>query len=313
MRPCTVPPRRVVVDAGSSSPAIVGRHLGHARGWPEPERPRPVSATGASRMTQVCRESAGGGSKRTPSCAKIRGNGVPLAPSGSSASAARARHSPGRQQTMSDDPRLQIRTSIGILSKPRSTSDDVLVDDVGPDGLGRNQPFWKVLLWHTAEGAHRVFATIAPPVGASSLERRTDKPPRLAADEEPIPPHGLSAIEQKIEELLDPARQLRTDEASRAGPARPGRSDRGRVAARYDDDDDDMTAAPRRTTMTIQERWDGTFANSTSGPAQRADEDSTDYLRRLSRSVASTSLAASKWRRSTSPSCPTRRCRNFPT
>ena len=36
--------------------------------------------------------------------------------------------------------------------------------------------------------------------------------------------------------------------------------------------------------MTIQERWDGTFAKlDRSCPAQRADEDSTDYLRRLSR------------------------------
>ena len=36
--------------------------------------------------------------------------------------------------------------------------------------------------------------------------------------------------------------------------------------------------------MTIQERWDGTFAKlDRSCPAQRADEGSTDYLRRLSR------------------------------
>jgi hypothetical protein len=36
--------------------------------------------------------------------------------------------------------------------------------------------------------------------------------------------------------------------------------------------------------MTIQERWDGTFAKlDRSAPAQRADEDSTSYLRRLSR------------------------------
>jgi hypothetical protein len=36
--------------------------------------------------------------------------------------------------------------------------------------------------------------------------------------------------------------------------------------------------------MTIQERWDGTFAKlDRSAPAQRADENSTDYLRQLSR------------------------------
>lgn len=36
--------------------------------------------------------------------------------------------------------------------------------------------------------------------------------------------------------------------------------------------------------MSIQERWDGTFAKlDRSAPAQRADEGSTDYLRRLSR------------------------------
>jgi hypothetical protein len=36
--------------------------------------------------------------------------------------------------------------------------------------------------------------------------------------------------------------------------------------------------------MSIQERWDGTFGKlDRSCPAQRADEDSNDYLRRLSR------------------------------
>ena len=36
--------------------------------------------------------------------------------------------------------------------------------------------------------------------------------------------------------------------------------------------------------MTIQERWDGTFAKlDRACPAQRADEGQTDYLRRLSR------------------------------
>ena len=36
--------------------------------------------------------------------------------------------------------------------------------------------------------------------------------------------------------------------------------------------------------MTIQERWDGTFAKlDRSCPAQRADEAQVDYLRRLSR------------------------------
>jgi hypothetical protein len=76
--------------------------------------------------------------------------------------------------------------------------DDILVDDIGPDGLGRDKPFWKVLLWHTAKARTEMIR--ADSAGASTLAE--DKPPKLAADEEPaIPTEVLSAIEQKIAEL----------------------------------------------------------------------------------------------------------------
>jgi hypothetical protein len=76
--------------------------------------------------------------------------------------------------------------------------DEVLVNDTGPDGLGPDMPFWKVLLWHTAKARTEMLRNDS--VGASALGYE-DKPPRLAADEEPIPSEVLSAIEQKIAEL----------------------------------------------------------------------------------------------------------------
>ena len=77
--------------------------------------------------------------------------------------------------------------------------DDILVNDTGPDGLGPNMPFWKVLLWHTAKARTEMLRNDSA-AGASALPPEA-LPPRLAADEEPIPSEVLSAIEQKIEEL----------------------------------------------------------------------------------------------------------------
>lgn len=81
--------------------------------------------------------------------------------------------------------------------------DDILVNDTGPDGLGPNMPFWKVLLWHTAKARTEMLRNDSAAVGSSALHDE-QKPPPLAADavaEEEIPPEVLSAIEQKIEEL----------------------------------------------------------------------------------------------------------------
>jgi hypothetical protein len=99
---------------------------------------------------------------------------------------------------MSDDP--DYDPNLDWIPPAKVYGDDVLVDDAGPDGLGRNQPFWKVLLWHTAKARTEMLRNDSAAVGASSLGE-TDKPPRLAADEQPIPSEVLSAIEQKIEEL----------------------------------------------------------------------------------------------------------------
>ena len=61
-------------------------------------------------------------------------------------------------------------------------------------------PFWKSLLWATSKARTEMIRADSAAVGASSLGE-PDKPPRLAADQEPIPSEVLSAIEQKIEEL----------------------------------------------------------------------------------------------------------------
>jgi hypothetical protein len=61
-------------------------------------------------------------------------------------------------------------------------------------------PFWKSLLWATARARTEMIRADSASTGASALAEE-DKPPRLAADEEPIPSEVLSAIEQKIDEL----------------------------------------------------------------------------------------------------------------
>ena len=113
----------------------------------------------------------------------------------------------------------------------------MLVDDSGPDGLGRNQPFWKVLLWHTAKARTEMLRNDSAATGASALAEE-DKPPRLAADEEPIPSEVLRAIEQKIEEL-----SIRLDNYERTKRAEQALLDlEERISAELppDTDDDDM-------------------------------------------------------------------------
>lgn len=114
--------------------------------------------------------------------------------------------------------------------------DDILVNDTGPDGLGPNMPFWKVLLWHTAKARTEMLRNDS--VGASALGYE-DKPPRLAADEEPIPPEVLSAIEQKIEELA-----TRLDAYERMKAADQALIDlENRIEDELSPDDDDDGAA----------------------------------------------------------------------
>jgi hypothetical protein len=116
--------------------------------------------------------------------------------------------------------------------------DEVLVDDSGPDGLGRNQPFWKVLLWHTAKARTEMLRNDSAATGASSLSEE-QQAPRLAADEEPIPSEVLRAIEQKIEELA-----IRLDNYERTKRAEQALLDlEERIEAELPpdtDDDDDM-------------------------------------------------------------------------
>jgi hypothetical protein len=94
---------------------------------------------------------------------------------------------------------------------------------------------------------HGDVTTCADAVGASALAEE-DKPPRLAADEEPpaIDPDVLDAIESKIDELA--TRMDRLERAKRAEEALLALEDEieRRYPASDDDDDDDMTLKPRR-------------------------------------------------------------------
>jgi hypothetical protein len=62
-------------------------------------------------------------------------------------------------------------------------ADDILVDDVGPGGLGRGVPFWKVLLHRTLATRLRADSAARPSnkTAASALPDEK-KPPPLAAD-----------------------------------------------------------------------------------------------------------------------------------
>ena len=138
---------------------------------------------------------------------------------------------------MSDDP--DYDPYLDWVPPAKVYGDEVLVDDAGPDGLGRNQPFWKVLLWHTAKARTEMLRADSAATGASALAEE-DKPPRLAADEEPIPSEVLRAIEQKIEEL-----SIRLDNYERTKAAEQALLDlEERISAELppdtDDDGDDM-------------------------------------------------------------------------
>jgi hypothetical protein len=75
-----------------------------------------------------------------------------------------------------------------VFVPPRKVfADDLLVDDVGPGGLGRNVPFWKVLLWRTAQARARIQAVARADGAKVTPVRDEDKPPRLAADAKPDP------------------------------------------------------------------------------------------------------------------------------
>ena len=56
---------------------------------------------------------------------------------------------------MSDDP--DYNPNLDWYPLKPVYGDDVLVDDVGPDGLGRNQPFWKVCCGTLRRRAPRCF------------------------------------------------------------------------------------------------------------------------------------------------------------
>jgi hypothetical protein len=83
-------------------------------------------------------------------------------------------------------------------------ADHILVDDVGPGGLGRGVEFWKVLL-------HRTLATRIRNDQAAAVMNDTDttpltdeqKPPRLAADRSPaaIDPDMVAKISEACDTL----------------------------------------------------------------------------------------------------------------
>jgi hypothetical protein len=98
-------------------------------------------------------------------------------------------------------------------------------------------PFWKSLLWATARARTEMIRNDSAGVGASELGE-SDKPPRLAADEEPIPPEVLSAIENRIEELS--IRLDNYERMKRAEQALLDLEDRIEAELPPDTDDDDM-------------------------------------------------------------------------
>jgi hypothetical protein len=114
----------------------------------------------------------------------------------------------------------------------------VFMDDIpvlDPE-LGK-VPFWKSLLWATSKARTEMIRADSAAVGATLLGDE-QQPPRLAADEEPIPSEVLSAIEQKIEEL-----SIRLDNYERTRRAERVLLDlENRIESELppDTDDDDM-------------------------------------------------------------------------
>jgi hypothetical protein len=98
-------------------------------------------------------------------------------------------------------------------------------------------PFWKSLLWATARARTEMIRADSAATGASALAEE-DKPPRLAADEEPIPSEVLSAIERKITELA--TRLDAYERTKRAEQALLDLEDRIEAELPPDTGDDDM-------------------------------------------------------------------------
>ena len=103
-------------------------------------------------------------------------------------------------------------------------------------------PFWKSLLWATAKARTEMIRADSAAVGASALAEE-DKPPRLAADEEPEPaidPDLMEMIEAKIDELA--GRMDRLERMKRAEQALLDLEDRieAELPPDTDDGDDDM-------------------------------------------------------------------------
>ena len=129
---------------------------------------------------------------------------------------------------MSDDPD-DYDAYADWVPPAKQYMDDIPVFD--PE-LGK-VPFWKSLLWATSKARTEMIR--ADSVGASSLSEE-DKPPRLAADEEPIPPEVLNAIESRIEEL-----SIRLDNYERVKRAEQALLDlEERIEAQLPPSDDDM-------------------------------------------------------------------------
>jgi hypothetical protein len=85
-------------------------------------------------------------------------------------------------------------------------ADNILVDDVGPGGLGKDVPFWKVLLMRTASARAMVRAdsAAAEMIRADSVAAETVQAPPPPASEpelEPEPP-PLDPDEADLAEML---------------------------------------------------------------------------------------------------------------
>jgi hypothetical protein len=132
---------------------------------------------------------------------------------------------------MSDDPDYDPYAD--WIPPAKVYMDDIPVLD--PE-LGK-VPFWKSLLWATARARTEMLRNDSAAGNASALTEE-DKPPRLAADEEPIPSGLLDAIEQKVEELS--IRLDNYERVKRAEQALLDLEDRIEAELSPDTGDDDM-------------------------------------------------------------------------
>jgi hypothetical protein len=105
-------------------------------------------------------------------------------------------------------------------------ADDILVDDVGPGGLGRGVPFWKVLLWRTASARTRArvlndAAEVADQPQTSTANPEDQPPPLVADAAEPklttrIDPQLIEAMEQAIDALTTRLDKLEAERRAEA-------------------------------------------------------------------------------------------------